>query len=504
MGSGREVRRALPILVLALAGCTAAVDPESRAGYYFDTSAPAKPPIENAFIDEAVTRDPLPSAEAWTRDVPVVEWEGHEDVARMFSAAWRMVGEKIRRPEPGTNFKRNFVYTPFGRSVFVWGSCFITMYGKYAANVFPFIEQLDNFYAVQRSDGFIPRQLGISDGRSQFAPDDLSSVGGVIFAWAELGWYRQSGDAARLRKVYPVLLAHHRWNAAHRTWKDGSYFSSGWGCGMDNVPRVDETRYSAEFHHGFLSWVDVTLQQVFDARNLIAIAEAAGIEPAQDLRDEIRNLSSLANERMWDEAAGLYKDLDRDGRRVACEHIGGFWALLAGVADKGKVARMIAALEDPARFAAPCGTRSLAKSAAGYDPDGGNYWRGGVWAITDYMVVKGLDAVGETDAAHRLAKRQVEAFAKVYADTGTIWESYDPERVAPGKLYGAPVRRDFVGFSGVTPIALLLEDVFGICFYKGELKIRPRMDGRYAVRNLTLSDGRRVSIEVKDRKVRIQ
>ena len=486
---------------VALAGCSLfeGEDPATRVDYYFDTCAPSVPPIENAFIDEAVTRAALPPEEAWTTRVPTVFWDGHDDVAEAFSAAWEMVGDKLHRPEKGTNFKRNFVYTPFGNSVFVWGSCFITMYGKYAANVFPFIEQLDNFYAVQRPDGFIPRQLGIFDGRTQFAPDDPSSVGGVIFAWAELSWYRHFGDADRLARVYPVLLGHHRWLRRHRTWKDGTYFSSGWGCGMDNVRRGYEKGYSVEFEHGHLSYVDVTLQQIFDAKCLLAMAKALKLEAPADLQEEVANLTRIVNGRMWDPEAGVYKDLDRNGDRVACEHIGGFWAFLAGVADREKGAKMIAALEDPARFAAPCGTRSTAKGSPGYEPDGGDYWRGGVWAITDYAIVRGLDAVGETDAAYRLARRQVEAFAKVYADTGTIWESYDPETVAPGKLNGNPVRRDFVGFSGVTPIAMLIEDVFGIAVEDGELKVRPRMTDRYGVRNLTLPDGSVVDIEVAAR-----
>lgn len=481
---------------LALAVCFALA---AGVGNAFDTTVPILSPGDNVFVNEPVTTNALPEASAWERDVPVVFWDGHDEVAAMFAAAWKMVGAKLHRPEPNTNFKRNFVYTPFGKSVFVWGSCFIAQYGEYAAHVFPFIEQLDNFYSVQGLDGFIPRQLGIYDGVSQFATGDLSSVGGVIFAWTELEHYRRTGDANRLSKVYPVLLAHHRWYRTNRTWKDGTYFSSGWGCGMDNIPRSDEPGFNPAFMHGHLSYVDVTLQQVFDAKNLQAIAKALRQPEARDLQDEITNLTAIANAQMWNQETGLYHDLDRRGQRTACAHIGGFWSLLAGVADRRKVQAMVRALEDPERFAAPCGTRSLSKSAKGYQPDGGNYWQGGVWAITDYVIAKGLDAVGESDAAHRLALRQVEAFARVFRETGTIWESYDPETFAPGKCYGETVRRDFVGFSGVTPISLLLEDVFGITVERDAVEVRPRMKkGHYGIRNLTLPSGRRVNVEVSD------
>jgi hypothetical protein len=179
---------------------------------------------------------------------------------------------------------------------------------------------------------------------------------------------------------------------------------------------------------------------------------------------------------------------------VKVRHVGGFWALLAGVAPPDRARRLAAALEDAATFAAPCGTRSLAKGESGYDPDGGNYWRGGVWCITDWMAVRGLDACGLRDAAHRLARRHVSAVAKVHADTGTIWESYDPERLAPGKLYGKSVRRDFVGFSGVAPIAMLVRDVFGIDVAQGRIAWEVRLLERHGIENLTLPDGNVVSL----------
>ena len=119
------------------------------------------------------------------------------------------------------------------------------------------------------------------------------------------------------------------------------------------------------------------------------------------------------------------------------------------------------------------------------------------------MIVRGLSRSGDPlslAAAHRLARRQVEAVAKVYADTGTIWESYDPERVAPGKLYGQPVRRDFVGFSGVTPIAMLVRDVLGLEIKNGEIVWAVHLLERHGVENLTLPNGEVVSLICAARK----
>ena len=214
----------------------------------------------------------IPPPEAWRDAVPEVFWDGHPDEVAAWRRAWEICGAKVRAPEPGSGFSRNYVFTKFSGAVFVWGCCFITMFGKYGTGAFPFIRSLENFYGAQDSDGFIPRELDIRNGRSAFERDDPSSVGGDLFAWAEWQWYRLSGDKARLAAVYPHLLAYHRWIRKHRTWKDGTYFCSGWGCGMDNIPRMDDTLYNECFDHGHLSFVDITFQQILDARLLLRIA----------------------------------------------------------------------------------------------------------------------------------------------------------------------------------------------------------------------------------------
>ena len=445
--------------------------------------------------------DAIPPASAWHEAVPEVFWDGHPDVIACWRRAWEIVGSKIRAPEPGSGFTRNYVFTKFSGAVFVWGSCFITMFGKYGCGAFPFIRMLENFYGAQDSDGFIPRELDIRTGRSAFERNDPSSVGGDIFAWAEWQWFLFSGDRARLAAVYPALLVYHRWIRKHRTWKDGSYFASGWGCGMDNIPRIDTARYNEVFDHGHLSFVDVTLQQILDARLLLRIAEAAGIETGRaELAEEAEALTRLANERMWDDGAGLYKDLDRDGRRIACSHVGAFWALLAGVAPPDRARRLLAALDDPARFRVACGTASTSRDTPGFDPDGGCYWRGGVWCMMEYMVAEGLAACGLADDAHRLARRHVEAVAEVFRKTGSIWESYSPSAVEPGRIWGQLVRNEFVGFSGIAPVAMLVEHVFGIRATVERVDWTVRLTEAHGVRRLRLGDGTLLDLECAARR----
>jgi len=78
-----------------------------------------------------------------------------------------------------------------------------------------------------------------------------------------------------------------------------------------------------------------------------------------------------------------------------------------------------------------------------------------VWAPTNTMVLKGLAHVGRHDVARELAARYVETVWRVYAETETLWENYDPERGAQGG-WAAP---DFCGWTGLAAVSIPREFV---------------------------------------------
>ena len=47
---------------------------------------------------------------------------------------------------------------------------------------------------------------------------------------------------------------------------------------------------------------------------------------------------------------------------------------------------------------------------------------------------------------------------EVFKETGTLWENYRPEGIG----HGNPAKPNFVGWTGLTPITMLIEYVFGI------------------------------------------
>ena len=92
-----------------------------------------------------------------------------------------------------------------------------------------------------------------------------------------------------------------------------------------------------------------------------------------------------------------------------------------------------------------------------YQADG-RYWEGGVWAPTNYMIIKGLQRNGLHKEAFDLAQKHHHQVAEVFKKTNTFFEYYAPESTEPGLL----ARPDFIGWTGLVPVSILFESIFGI------------------------------------------
>ena len=236
------------------------------------------------------------------------------------------------------------------------------------------------------------------------------------------------------------------------------------------------------FDNGLLTWVDATFQALLSAKILLQIATLLGRQAeVEDLRQEYGRLKDHSNQFLWNAATKFYYDRQPDGELLAMKHIGSYWALLAGIVPADRLPDFVAHLENPAEFNRAHRVPALSADSEGYSGTGG-YWCGGIWAPTNYMVLKGLEANGQTGLAHAIAKNHLENVVKVlnqkisagrapssfrqyfhltelnYDDKHTLWENYAPDIIRPGS-HSKP---GYVGWTGIPPIAVLFEDVFGL------------------------------------------
>lgn len=397
--------------------------------------------------------------------LPKPVWDGHQDEVQAYYKTWKLAFANLNNPTAENGFVSPYVDAAFNGDIFMWDSCFMLMFGIYANDIFCFQKTLDNFYANQLPDGFIPRQIHEDDGTAKFMRYDPISTGPNILGWCEWEFYKRTGDKDRLRKVFYPLRAYHRWLRRNRTWQNMTYWNSGWGSGMDNQPRLRvepdmDDKQSHRCYHGHMSWIDTNLQQILSCKVLLNIIQELKLdEDTSELEEEYEYLKKFVNEKMWSEEEGFYFDLYSDGTLATAKTVGALWGLLAGVVPAERLDVFTGHLTDERKFKRPHMVPSLSADSAGYD-SAGNYWCGSIWAPTNYMVLRGLSLYEKHDLAAKIAQNHYENVLDVYRETGTFWENYAPEAVAPGSRSKA----DFVGWTGLVPITVFIEYVLGIQF----------------------------------------
>jgi glycogen debranching enzyme len=412
---------------------------------------------ENAYRTMPPDFSEPPKFEEVREKLPQPFWLGNESAIDCYWRSWEIGFSNLRAPTRKNGFISPFLDTAFNGHLFMWDSAFAMQFGMYGSHAFHFQGTLDNLYCKQHQDGYICREIDEADGKDCFERFDPSSTGPNVLPWAEWSYFVRFGDRERLARVFPVLLAYYQWFHTYRTWLDGTYWTSGWGCGMDNMPRL-EPGFNHAFSHGRMRWIDATLQAILSGNIMCKMASILGREHSVDgISAEINRLKKLVNASMWDEQTAFYYDSYSNGKLNMVKHIGAYWALLAGMVPPARLERFIAHLDDPAEFNRVHRVPSLAASHPQYDHDGG-YWCGAVWAPTNYMVLKGLRANNFGALAHIIARNHLDNVVQVFEDTGTVWENYAPEAPAPGD----PAKPDFVGWTGLPAIATMLEDVFGL------------------------------------------
>lgn len=419
---------------------------------------------QNPYRVAAPRQEPLPTFADAKQLLPEPFWAGHESALSCYWKVWELAFRNLKLPNPANGFVSPYIDTAFNGNLFLWDSAFILMFCRYASRAFNFQQTLDNFYCKQHPDGFICREIRQSDGSDCFKRFDPPATGPEVLPWAEWEYYQNFGDRERLAHVFPALLAYHQWMRHYRTWQDGTYWATGWACGMDNQPRLSIHRgvNAADgpvewWDHDHMTWIDATFQAMFSAQILARMADVLDLEESVALNQEWKMLAETANRTLWNEEIGFYVDRFADGTLSTVKTIGAFWSLLAGGIPQDRFERMMNYMNDPHTFNRPHRVPTLSADHPDYNPAGG-YWRGSVWAPTNYMVLRGLTANGMHDLAHEIGLNHHEQVVRVFEQTGTLWENYAPEKPDRGST-SAP---EFVGWTGLPPTAVLFEYVFGL------------------------------------------
>ncbi len=426
-------------------------------GTYLEWYVPDPLVEQNVFLDRVAEVAELPTFEASRPKLPQPHWPKNQIAIDGYWKAWELAWKNLKKATPENGFVSNFIDTAFNDCFFMWDSSFIVMFGRYGDHAFSFQKTLDNLYCSQHPDGYICREIRTTDGTDQWNRSCYFSTGPNVLAWTEWEHFQNNGDMKRLAEVFAPLLAYHRWTRKNRSWPDGTYWTTGLGCGMDNMPRVP-SGWDHSQDHAHMGWIDATFQAILSARLLVKMGEILGEAGLESEIEEVKHLSKFVNDHMWDKATGFYYDRRGDGGLMKSKSVAGFWGLLADAVPHNRIEPLTSHLGDPKSFNRHHRVPSLAADAEGYVGDTGEYWCGAIWPPTNYMVLRGLTTVGKDDLAFEIAENHHQRVMEVFAKTGTFWENYAPESSKPG----TPAKADFLGWSGLAPIAVLLEYRFGL------------------------------------------
>ncbi len=400
--------------------------------------------------------------------LPELVFESRPDLIELYNTTWQMAFDNIECPaKPG--WLPQMGCMPGSGKIWQWDSCFMAIFAKYANNEISPMNNLDNLYRLQRYDGYISMAYIIEQEKEAYQ----ERINPPLYAWIEWEYYLFTGDDSRFERVYTVLDKYYNWLKANRRRNNGLYWFEDTGSsGMDNSPR--SSFQTPNLLGSDVCFIDLCCQQALSAHYLSLIARKLGkIADEESFAFEYMKLNRLINHYMWCERKSFYYDVfTRDipelrHNFLSAKTAAAFWPILSGTANAEQIDGIVKHLLNPDEFWTQHPVPTLSIDDPNYDPKGG-YWLGSVWAPTNYMIAAGLKKRGWNSISRDLTMKHLDAMTAVMKNKtfGGIWECYSPETPSPATKdeNGGLVRDNFVGWSGLGPIAMLIENVLGLSF----------------------------------------
>jgi len=143
------------------------------------------------------------------------------------------------------------------------------------------------------------------------------------------------------------------------------------------------------------------------------------------------------------------------------------WPVFVGAASPEQARRVVEEnLASPERFLTEHPISSVAISDPHFEL---RCWRGPAWNSMTLWAARACARYGYADAARLMLEKALDASAKQFKRTGTIWEFYhplggDPEAVArkPHTSYNTPCR-DYLGHNPLMAMARMWEALDSSC-----------------------------------------
>lgn len=408
----------------------------------------------------------------WQAEIPRVVYPDRQ-LVELYEKTWEIAAGRVRKGPDGMVASPYMDENCYEDQIWIWDSCFMVLFSKYAPRAYPGKETLLNLYAPLHDGAQAPLRIHLRDNPP-------------LFAWTESENFRFTGDTAQVRRVLmekQYLQRHFQWfdtvgkgNVDERVspaynpifrgvvrGQDGRIRGYTWttrASGMDNTVRGRDAGGEDS-----ILWVDAIAQQALSALHIARLYRLTGHrQEARAWQKKYEAIKKTVNKLYWDERDGFYYDIKvSDGTPCRIMTPASFWTMLAGIPDRKRAARMVEYLRSDKHLGGAHPWTSLSRTDPGHNAETGDYWRGGVWLPMVYMGTKALEKYGYYELADSLAARvlrqQLNAYHQV--EPHTIWECYSPSADLPSTEHGHRARPDFCGWSALGPISLFIENILG-------------------------------------------
>lgn len=426
--------------------------------------------------------------------------EGRDDFIDLYYKAWELAFKNVEYIDKN-GWKDILTCMPGVGIMWQWDSCIMTFITNYSNGTISALNNLDNLYMLRdKETGFMAMAYNLDDGKSTYG----QRINPPLMAWAEWEHYLISGDSSRFERVAPALEGIYNFIEKNRRREscDLYWFEDTGSSGMDNSPVSGYQ--SPDLDGSDTCFLDLGCQQALSAKCLALIFERLGNEDKKAFYEsEHKRICDLINKYHYSERAGWYFNFfargykDERVKLINSKTGAGFWTLISDVAKDERLRSVVCHMFNENEFYTKIPFATLSKDDPNYDPAGG-YWLGGVWAPTNLVAVKGLCQNGYYEHAREVAIKYLDGMCRVEKDIayGSIWEAYAPEAYRPATTeYNTLTRAEFVGWSGIAPITMLIENIIGLEFVasKNEVIFHLNERGKCGLENM-IFNGNKISV----------
>jgi len=186
----------------------------------------------------------------------------------------------------------------------------------------------------------------------------------------------------------------------------------------------DRAVFNEEHHCLELSYVGLNALMVADSVILARMAALLGREDERrELESRAEALRQNIDDNLWDDAAGSYMNRQWTGEFDPCMSLTHFYTIGAGIATGERLEKMLGRLCDDEQFGGAYMLPTVSRRDPAFNDQ--DYWRGRIWAPTNFLVGEGIMKVRRFDIWDKIIKNGLDMFVRCWDERGFVGENYN-------------------------------------------------------------------------------